>query len=632
MDLTDKHRRGGPLTPSRRLRRGLVWGAVAIVALCGGTLVAASGRITREQSTYSGPQARECVPGRLNASDVLPATGIAVSPLPDSRDASPRTQVSMLGVPKYDILAVAVTGSDTGRHAGRLLAYSQGDGASFVPNRPFRAGERVTVRGRLRTAYGLRSFAFHFRISYPDPVRFVPYPAAPAAAAGQVQSFQSQPSLHPPTLDVTLRLPQSSSRDIMLTPYKGPGQTGPMIVEPDGQLVWMDRLPANASAANLQVQKWEGRNVLTWWQGYIPEQGFGLGEEIVANDSYQPIMRVRAGNGYLADLHDFRMYANGTAVLTVFNTIHCDLSADGGPRDGAVTDTVFQELDLRTGLVRREWHSVDHIPISASDASPQQASAEWPFDYVHVNTVDPRPNGTTLLSARNTSALYVIDTRTGQVLATAGGKYSTVTLGPGAATAYQHDAQTLPNGDISVFDNGGKPFVHAQSRALLVRLNLRTATDTEITELVHTPPLQSASQGNAQQLPHGGWFVDWGAEPYVSEFNAAGQMVYDAHMAPLTQSYRAYAFPWTATPTQPPAIAVERQAAGATVFASWNGATAVAAWRVLGARRRRALAPIVTAPRTGFETAIVVPAERRYAIEALDAHGRVIGHSASTER
>ncbi len=36
-----------------------------------------------------------------------------------------------------------VRGSRTGSHPGRLEAYSQGDGASFVPAKPFRPGETV---------------------------------------------------------------------------------------------------------------------------------------------------------------------------------------------------------------------------------------------------------------------------------------------------------------------------------------------------------------------------------------------------------------------------------------------------------------------------------------------------------
>ena len=53
------------------------------------------------------------------------------------------------------------------------------------------------------------------------------------------------------------------------------------------------------------MQSYEDKPVLTWWQGYIPPQGFGLGEEIIANSSYKQILKVKAGNGNLADLHEF---------------------------------------------------------------------------------------------------------------------------------------------------------------------------------------------------------------------------------------------------------------------------------------------------------------------------------------
>ncbi len=52
------------------------------------TLALASRRITAEQAAYSAPSAGRCTPSTLNASAVLPGTGLAVSPLPDSYDAS----------------------------------------------------------------------------------------------------------------------------------------------------------------------------------------------------------------------------------------------------------------------------------------------------------------------------------------------------------------------------------------------------------------------------------------------------------------------------------------------------------------------------------------------------------------
>ncbi len=71
-----------------------------------------------------------------------------------------------------------------------------------------------------------------------------------------------------------------------------------------------------------------------------------------------------------------------------------------------------------------------------------------------------------------------------------------------------------------------------------------------------------------------------------------------------------------------------RDDGGTTVYASWNGATKVVSWRVLAARTGGRLEPVTNAARTGFETAIAVPAGyARFEVQALDAGGRVLGVS-----
>ena len=110
--------------------------------------------------------------------------------------------------------------------------------------------------------------------------------------------------------------------------------------------------------------------MLTWWQGYIPPQGFGEGEEMIDDSSYRQIGRVRAGNGYQSGSARLPHHPPVTALLTVFDPIECDLSSLGGPSGGAVTDSIFQEIDLRTGLVRREWTSLDHVALGDSYSSP----------------------------------------------------------------------------------------------------------------------------------------------------------------------------------------------------------------------------------------------------------------------
>ncbi|HEY4451569.1 MAG TPA: arylsulfotransferase family protein [Solirubrobacteraceae bacterium] len=611
-----------------RMRRFLVVGGVVVILSCAVTLAIASQRIVSEEAAFSAPSAGRCEAAQMNRSAVLPGTTLAVTPLPDSYDAPPRTQISLLGAPASSLSAIRVSGSRSGSHDGRLSGYSQGDGASFLPSHPFLAGETVTVRGHLRSGRGERSFAFHFVVAYQD-THLYSATAHVASSANQVQHFHSRPALQAPSLVVSATSPQAGPGDIFAAPYSGAGPAGPMIFDEAGNLVWFDPLPSGA-AANLQVQQYAGKAVLTWWQGRITTQGFGQGEEVIDDSSYRQVGRVHAGNGLKADLHDFHITAQDTALLTAFDPVDCNLSSLGGPAGGAVTDTVMQELDLKTGLVRREWHSLDHIHMSDSDSNANHASEEWPYDYFHLNSFQQLASGRTLISARNTSALYELDTQSGQVLSEIGGRHSTFTLGAGASTAYQHDATELPNGTISIFDNGGVPRVHQQSRGILVTLNAAAKTETVLAQYEHPSALSADSQGNLQTLPSGDLFIGWGSSPYFSEFSPSGQLLFDAHMHGSYQSYRAYRFPWSASPAEAPAIAATSASASSpvTVYASWNGDTRTAAWRVLAGATATQLAPVAGAPRSGFETAIPTPAAETYVeVQALDASGAVLASS-----
>jgi Arylsulfotransferase (ASST) len=614
-----------------RLRRSLACGGVAIALSSAGTLAFASRRIVAEEAAYRAPAVGRCEPTTLNHSAVLPGTSLAVSPLPDSYYASSYTQISLLGAPKGDLSDVRTSGSETGPHAGHLHGYSQGDGASFVPSSAFRAGETVTVHGKLKTGSKTQPFAYHFTVATQDTLKYVPPAHQASAGAGEAQRFHSLPDVVAPVLDVTVRSPLAAPGDIFTAPDAGLGPSGPTIFDEAGNLVWFDQLAPGVESTNLQVQQYEGQPVLTWWQGYIPPQGFGEGEEMIFNSSYRKIGSVHAGNGFKADLHDFHLMADGTALLTVFDPIRCNLSVEGGPSGGAVTDGIFQEIDLRTGLVRREWDSLDHVPLGDSYSSATDTSTESPFDYFHINSIDQQTNGATLISARNTWALYELNTLTGQVLTRIGGKSSTVKLATGAATAFQHDATVQPNGTITVFDNGAVPVVHPQSRALVLSVNPQAKTDTVLAQYEHPPGLSSYSQGDVQALPNGDMFVGWGAEPFFSEFSSSGQLLFDAHLHGAYQTYRAYRFPWTGTPGGPPAIAASTGAGGhgpVTVYASWNGDTLTTAWRLLAGPSTTQLTPVGGAQRAGFETAITTPGPERYvAVQALNAAGAVIGTS-----
>jgi hypothetical protein len=582
-----------------------------------------------------------CVPSRLNVSAALAGERVTVSPEPQSKDASAGTQISMLGVPASELADVTVTGSRTGAHPGRLQAYSQGDGASFLPSRPFADGELVTVHAQLLEGGHVVPFAWSFTVAVRDD------PGSQSAAVGtgrstssgpapvpkEFQSFQSRPELRPPDVTVSSEARTASGGDLFLAPYSGVGQYGPMILSEHGELIWFKTLaPAGTRAANFQVQSYEGKPVLTWWQDPLAAGGSHTAGEVIANDAYQTIAVVRAGNGYQPDLHEFAITPQGTGLITVYDAIDCNLSAVGGPRDGAVADTLLQEIDLKTGLVMYEWHSLDHVPLQSSYNQAAPTSRAEPFDDFHINSIDVEQDGDLLVDSRNTWAAYDVDAKTGQVRWQLGGRRSSFKLGPGASTAWQHDAIQQPDGTITFFDNGASPPVHKQSRAIELALNTHDMTATLVRSYEHRNPLVAGSQGNVQALADGDWMVGWGQAGYLSEVDPQGQVLFNAHLPPGWESYRTFAMPWSGHPAQPPAVAAQVAPghAGADVYASWNGATEVASWRVLAGASTSSLKPVAQAAKSGFETTVAAPGVTAGAyvqVQALSPAGTVLGAS-----
>jgi len=582
----------------------------------------------------AGP-APPCQPKNLDVSAALAGGAVTVTPEPGSLDASHLAQISFLGVPLSEIADVHVVGSRSGTHGGRLLAYSQGDGGSFVPNSPFAEGETVTVSAILRRNGAPTPFRWRFTVADVDSVSRsleTPPPPPPPPKASELQHFLSRPELKPPVVDVTTDASTHAPGDLFLAPYAGPGQYGPMILDPSGRLIWFKPIPHGERAADLRVQEYDGRPVLTWWQDPLVYGGRRDAGVVIADSSYRDIQIVRAGNGYQPDLHAFQITPQNTGLMTVYDAVRCNLSPYGGPREGAVADTLLQEVDLRTGLVRYEWHALDHVSLADSYMPlGHTATAKSPWDYFHIN-VAARYGANLLVDSRNTWAAYYIDAHTGHILWRLGGKQSSFRLGPGAHPAFQHDSRLGPGETITFFDNGGTPWVHPQSRVIVLHLDAPNMTASLVSSFHHpSPPLRVASQGDFQPQPDGNWFVGWGQEPYLSEFSPTGQLLFDAHMPPRYQSFTVLKFPWTATPAAPPRLAIQPSPHGGTIaYASWNGATALASWRLLGGSSPGALTTLATAPTAGFETAIPTSANPRYlAVQALGAGGEVLATSAT---
>jgi hypothetical protein len=418
---------------------------------------------------------------------------------------------------------------------------------------------------------------------------------------------------------------------LFASPFLGPGQWGPMIFDNAGSLVWFRPLGAGEDAADFRTQTYQGKTDLTWWQGKTFNLGFGQGVDIVADSNYKTVATIRAGNGLAADEHEFLLTPQGTAWVLAYNPVQTSLASAGGPASGIALDGVVQEIDVHTGLVMWEWHSLGRVDVSESYSKPP-TTPTGVYDYFHVNSLDTDSHGNVLISARNTWALYAINVRTGAISWRLGGKKSTFTLGPGVPFADQHNALWLPNGDISLFDDEGAPPVKPPSRGEIVKLDLKTRTATLVAQFLHAPsPLVSGSQGNVQSLPGGRWMVGWGGLPNFTEFNAAGQVIYDAQLpaaVPMGEfSYRVYRQTWSGQPSEPPAATVHTSGGATAVYASWNGATGVATWQLLSGPNAAHLSPVSVTPRSGFETVIPAAPAAMYEVRALSASQAVLGTS-----
>jgi len=450
-----------------------------------------------------------------------------------------------------------------------------------------------------------------------------------AAAPPPTQHFRSRPDLTPPPVEVTTAAHATAPGLLFLAPKREVAQAGPMILDDEGRVVWFHPLDTKG-VADFKVQRYDGRPVLTWWRGRA-DKGVGDGYYVIADQSYREIATVVPGRGLAGDIHEFLITPRDTALISIYRRLPHDLSALGGPTEGEIFDGTVQELDIRTGRVLFEWHSIDHVRVDETyeQAPPaSQGDAAPPFDYFHLNSIAEDADGTLLLSARHTHAIYKVSRETGEVVWRLGGKLSDFRLPPDARFALQHDARPRGDGILTLFDNGPAKD-GTRSRALVLRLDEPGRRATVVRAYEHPRGLHSETQGDAQVLPDGHVLVGWGSNPVVSEFDVSGRPLLDLRFGGEgADSYRAFRFEWHGRPAELPAVALS----GDRVYVSWNGATDVARWQLVAGPTPAAAVPLASVARSGFETSLPVDTDEPWIrVRALSARGTVLGTSRALE-
>ena len=175
------------------------------------------------------------------------------------------------------------------------------------------------------------------------------------------------------------------------------------------------------------------------------------------NSSYDIIQKIGGANGLTADLHEFLLTPEGTALMTIYEIVPGDVSMfrqfnpeqNGNDNDpNWIWDGILQEVDLETGECVFEWRASEHVEFTET-YRPVYGMGNHvdPFDWFHINSIQKDELGNYLISARYPHSITYIDGKTKETIWQLGGKSNNfMDLSAGNATnfAWQHDARFHP--------------------------------------------------------------------------------------------------------------------------------------------------------------------------------------------
>jgi len=466
-----------------------------------------------------------------------------------------------------------------------------------------------------------------------------------AAASCPTVSYHSAPQLHAQQVCENLGVSTHGTQPgtyLFLSPG-GANGAGAGIFADNGELVWW-LSTGTAKDHDLTVVHFRGQPYLALWTGRPAAGGsYGSGSVTLYDKLYRIAGHITIGHAYGAhgiDLHEFQITPRGDALVGSYTPFRMKV--------GRHYETVLGYLVEKWSLVRDAsgihahkllfaWNAINDVRLSDSHLSDPGANGIW--DYFHGNAITEAPDGDLLVSGRNTWGIYEINARRGtpgfdHVYWQVGAKHDNRLAHP---WCYQHNIAALGHATYSIYDDGGigpgclPGSTQHPARGLIFRVNTtrRPVRVSLIHGYSHTPPIYTGFTGSTQILPNKDALIDWANIPEITEYDASGNVKMDLSLS--TWSYRGFRFAWDGQPAQPPAVAAQRTNTATDVWASWNGSTEVAAWRVLAGPDSSHLAPVgPPTAKSGFETAMSISGHYgALAVQALSATGAVLGTSNS---
>ena len=460
-----------------------------------------------------------------------------------------------------------VTGSKSGKHSGKLILAENGRTLIFLPVKQFSDGEVVTVKlaGNLETITGKKVplLKYSFKTSRKNlnkEIRTNPEKYSKLINPDfDITGFRSVPkinSLNIITAQKTYSIQKDSLPDdfpkstvdsinnpspgyIFFTPFdrKNPNPSYLIITDNYGIPVFYRKMPNRTYDFTKQ-----STGILTY---YI----LGSNQHYLLDSSYNIIDSLQMQNGYTTNVHDLVILKNRHSLLMCYDEQHVamDSIVAGGNPNAIVQGLVIQELDKDKNVVF-QWRSWDHFKIT--DATSDISLTDSIIDYVHCNSIDMDNDGNIIISCRHMDEVTKINRETGDIIWRMGGeqcKNNQFTfINDPIGFSHQHDVRRLPDGDLTLFDNGN---LHNPkfSRAVEYQLDEENKTATLVWEYRNNPSTYSQAMGSVRRLENQNTFIGWGwtnVSPAMSEVKSDGSIALYFSWSSNLLNYRALKYSW----------------------------------------------------------------------------------------
>ncbi len=334
-----------------------------------------------------------------------------------------------------------------------------------------------------------------------------------------------------------------------------------MILENDGTVVWYKKLLDDYSY-DFNVLP---NGYLHYAQLFHHHTYAGGGDvvHVILDENFNEVETIEAGNGYLAEAHDFQMLPNGHALLMGYYMSEVDMSQlvnDGHPA-ALVSGAIVQELDAQRNVVF-QWRSWDYYTFEDFFSTlTDDARAQNPaINAFHLNTMNQDSDGNIFVMTPQPAGRLPrsgwakkINRQTGETMWTLGGddnEFAFVGVSPteGADHFTGHAFYRLANGNVMNYDNGR--FDTRSSQVHEYELDEQNKIATHVWTYVPDTMVFGTGRGNAQRLPNGNTMIGWGnvrgtPKPVATEVTPDGRKVWELHFDnPGVGSYRAFRFPY----------------------------------------------------------------------------------------